>query len=357
VPRTANRLLSVTGAALVLAGAALGANVAWFYQHSASAGATLVRQVKQTLPDRTSAAGTRPECHPAPAKGASGLLVVPSIGLTAPVVEGTANPSLDLAVGHVEGSAWPGESGTSVLSAHDVTWFSNLDHVKAGDQVQYETSCGTWSFRVVSGEVVKAGTPVLSGSSPRLALITCYPLNALYFTDRRYVVEADLVGAWVPDRPISTTAVPVAGSGVKVTDQVAALAAQMTHVTRGSLHITGSPDPAWLQSNAPLDATHVVIQAQDAAMLAAKLGSSAAWARLGTHVPEPSANPLAGVEYLSYPHSLDVTLQVAGDQVVAASTSVIAQVRGPDGHTATIPITARFTVAGGVVTLDAWHVG
>jgi sortase A len=270
-------------------------------------------------------------------------------------VEGTEDSSLDVAVGHVPTSVWPGEPGTSVLSAHDVTWFSRLDHVAPGDEVLYETSCGTWTFRAAQGQVVDAGTPVMSDSTPRLALVTCYPLNALYFTDRRYVLEADLVRTWVPERPIVVGTDRLSGS-VGVTSSVAALAAAMSHVTQGSLHINGSPDPAWLQSNAPLDAAHAVIQAQSAAMLAAKLGTAEAWEQLGAHVPLPEANPLAGVTYVSYPRRLEVSLQVEGNRVLAASTSVTAQVRVA-GRSKTLPISASFTVVDGVVVLNGWTAG
>ena len=61
--------------------------------------------------------------------------MIPAIGLTAPVEEGTDDAELNVAVGHVPSSVWPGKTGNTVLEAHDVSYFVNIDQLKPGDTI------------------------------------------------------------------------------------------------------------------------------------------------------------------------------------------------------------------------------
>ncbi len=122
-----------------------------------------------------------------------GELEAQSIGLNAPVVEGTGDAQLAVAVGHVPSSVWPSSAGTAVLSAHDVTWFSQIGQLKQGSTFQFVTPCETYRYVVTKTEIVKAGSPIYSTSASRIVLTSCYPFTALYLTPDRYLVEADLV--------------------------------------------------------------------------------------------------------------------------------------------------------------------
>ena len=186
-------------------------------------------------------------------KGPNGLIEAPTLGLVAPVLQGTSDSVLSDAVGHDPASVWPGQQDTSVLSAHDVTWFSRLDELKLGNKVRYVTPCWTYTYKVTSHVVVAAGSPVYDTGTARLVLETCYPLDALYITSSRYLVYASLISstlthakAAVPGTwPVPAVTAPArrAAQGLGLTQNPAPL---------GTLRLTGSPSRAWTQSSAPL---------------------------------------------------------------------------------------------------------
>jgi len=133
---------------------------------------------------------------PQPSTGAVvAALSAPSIGLFADVLQGTSDAILAAAPGHDPKSALPGEAGTAVLNAHNLTFFRHLDSLAPGDAIVVRTAQGTFRFAVTGHEVVRAGTPLPDTPLPSLALVACYPLDALYATDERYVVLASLVGS------------------------------------------------------------------------------------------------------------------------------------------------------------------
>src|SRR5580658_5709248 len=168
----------VLSIACIMAGLFLAGTIVRFYTRPNSVGATLTRLEQH-------AASSAQNCdEPQTSSGleVEGLIQAKTIGLTAPVVQGTGDPQLDVAVGHDPSSAWPGPPGTMVLEAHDVTWFSGIDGLHPGDVITYTGECHLFKYQVTSREVVRAGTPVDSTANPTMGLVTCYPLNALFFT-------------------------------------------------------------------------------------------------------------------------------------------------------------------------------
>jgi hypothetical protein len=151
---TARGVFAVTGVLLIGAGIAVAARLGVFFVHSSTAGGALVRQ------ERNAISGA----------GADGPLEAPSLGLGAPVLQGTGDGVLGEAVGHDPASVWPGQTGTSVLSAHDVTWFSGIAQLKPGATVRYVTPCWTSTFAVTAHVIVQADSPVYNTSAARLVL-------------------------------------------------------------------------------------------------------------------------------------------------------------------------------------------
>jgi sortase A len=285
--------------------------------------------------------------------GLAGNLVAPSISLNAPVVEGIGSAQLAVAVGHDPSSAWPSTNNTSVLSGHDVTWFSGLGHLQAGDEVDYLTACRAFQYIVISSRVVKAGTPLPSTNVGRLALVTCYPLNALYVTSNRLVVEAELVSVRYHPEGISTPetfvipTVPappaLAHQGLDIDDNAA---------TVGSLEITGTPAPTWSQSDAPLG-THVAVLALFfGALRSAEQNQPGWWSALSPGVPFGAAQSLVGTG----PATSDITdstIQVRGTTVLGATLSATVQV--PEAKGGTYQVTMSATVQGGAFEITAWQ--
>jgi sortase A len=93
-------------------------------------------------------------------------------------------------------SVQPGQPGVAVFAAHRDTHFSFLDKLEKGDEVDVDLPTGTRTFRVTGAEVVRwdaSGIHPQDGGKPRLALVTCWPLDAKMRGPMRYVVWAELV--------------------------------------------------------------------------------------------------------------------------------------------------------------------
>ena len=93
-------------------------------------------------------------------------------------------------------SVKPGDRGVAVFAAHRDTHFAFLDGVNSGDFVIVETPQGAKTFRVTHSEVVRwdqSGIDPYDNGAPRIALVTCWPLDAKVRGPMRYVVWAELV--------------------------------------------------------------------------------------------------------------------------------------------------------------------
>ena len=122
----------------------------------------------------------------------------PRLGRAAIVLEDGGGDALAFAPAHVAATPLPGENGTSVIAGHRDTHFAFIRHVKVGDEVDVTTRAGkTVVFRVTGSAIVHAQASGIDaqGASPRLALVTCYPFDALGRAPLRYVVFADEVSA------------------------------------------------------------------------------------------------------------------------------------------------------------------
>lgn len=95
-------------------------------------------------------------------------------------------------------SVQPGESGVAVFAAHRDTHFAFLGKVKPGDEIIVETANGLRTFRVTHAGVVRwnaSGIHPNDGGPPRVALVTCWPLDAKARGPMRYVVWASAAPA------------------------------------------------------------------------------------------------------------------------------------------------------------------
>lgn len=108
-------------------------------------------------------------------------LRVPAHGIDLIVLDGVSGRTLAFAPGHASGSPAPGAPGTAVISGHRDTHFRFLAALRAGDEIVVETPGRPPSrFRVVDTAVVDSRVAVLrAADGPALALLTCYPFDAL----------------------------------------------------------------------------------------------------------------------------------------------------------------------------------
>jgi sortase A len=346
---TGRLIVASAGALSICAGTAIAAQLGLFFFHSSRAGGDLIGREQQAIARAAGSPSACQDTHGRAAGGAAasaarqapgpvgsggqqpdGLLEAPVLGLVAPVVEGTGDAVLDDAVGHDPESAWPGGQGTSVLSAHDVTWFSHIGQLKPGDEIRYVTPCRTATYKVTSHAIVKAGTPVYDTGAARLVLDTCYPLNALYITATRYLLYATLVGtapthaltvapqSWRP--PAVPAPAALAAQGLSLADNSAPL---------GTLRLTGSPAPAWAQSSAPLDFQAAALAAYFGIVRSAAQEKSTWWADLAPAVPVAAAKTLWGGR-LSYDSALTVTLRAEGTRAASAKLTATVTATRPD---------------------------
>jgi len=310
----------------IAAGLAIAGWIGFFYLRSDIVGGRLVAAARQAEKDASKGLpGSCGSLH----SGVEGLLEAPSIGLVAPVLQGTSNPVLDVAVGHDPASTWPGDTGTAVFAAHDVTWFSGIDHLTTGALLRWVTPCTTTLFRVVRHAVVPTGYPVHESLTGRVVLVTCYPLNALYLTPTRYLVYADYVGE-ARTQPRWTRGVPLSPEAPRV-PAPAALAAQGLGLSQndaplGVLTFAGSPSQSWAQSANPIDDERAALHEYFGLLKAAGQEQPPWWQDLAPTVPTAAAGPLWGGTITHYDHALEITLDAQGTELLGAQFSAVVTV-------------------------------
>ena len=126
-----------------------------------------------------------------------GRIEISRIGLGAMILEGTDDTTLRRAVGHISGTALPGQLGNLALAAHRDTFFRPLRNIRRDDVITLATYAGPYSYRVDSTLVVEPeDTYVLDDSGEAiLTLVTCYPFEFVGSAPRRFIVRAHRVTA------------------------------------------------------------------------------------------------------------------------------------------------------------------
>ncbi len=127
----------------------------------------------------------------APVK-ALGRLDVPEASLSVMLVEGTDELTLNRAVGHIEGTALPGESGNVGIAGHRDGFFRGLQHLELGDDLSLTTLEGVAHYQVAKLEVVEPSqVDVLAPTEhDGLTLVTCYPFYYVGHAPQRFIVHA-----------------------------------------------------------------------------------------------------------------------------------------------------------------------
>ena len=205
--RAAEVALALAGSVCLLAYAGACARASYTQQRESEAfDAALRAQAEQRLQARAEQihAESPPDRDWSPARVAKyeatlstpvqalARLEIPDVALSVMVLEGTADTTLDRAVGHIEGTARPGESGNLGIAGHRDGYFRGLRHVEKGDQLMLTTLDGVARYEVVKIDVVDpARIDVLAPTKDAtITLVTCYPFYHLGDAPWRYVVRA-----------------------------------------------------------------------------------------------------------------------------------------------------------------------
>ena len=113
--------------------------------------------------------------------GALAKLDFPRLDKTSIVLSESHGEALAWGPGHMPQTPLPGDTGTSIIAGHRDTHFQFLGMLKMGDEFSVNRFDGHQSrFRVIARHVVNAYYPDLdlNSAASRIALVTCWPLNA-----------------------------------------------------------------------------------------------------------------------------------------------------------------------------------
>lgn len=341
-PRRRVWLPAALAVACAAGGGGLLAHVHGYRAHAAAAGHALVRQATAQQA-RAQAGASATGCAPTPAAAAPGavygVLDVPALQLVAPIVQGVAEAQLSVAVGHLPASVWPGTPGTAVLAAHDVTWFTRISQLAVGSRFTVRAGCAEQTYQVTGQRVVAKDSPLRQGNRPQVVLETCWPTDALYWTNQRLLVFATLVGSrqTVALRPPVVTA-----TNPYLDPAVGAAAAAAPGFPQGTLTVTGDPATGWLQSDEPLLVARAAIADVQAGLTATARRDAPLWA----HVAPGRPLPPGGADALGAGTRIDVTETVAG----ATLRGVEVVVQAPLAPASAV----RLTASRGVLRVVAW---
>ncbi len=134
---------------------------------------------------------------PTPGPEQARRVVIPSLAVDAPVVEGDDWESLKKGAGHHIGSANPGERGNCIISAHNDIYgeiFRDLPDMGVGDEIFVHTETQQYRYVVDQTRIILPHAPDASSvmaptHTPVLTLISCYPYGV---DSHRIIVIASL---------------------------------------------------------------------------------------------------------------------------------------------------------------------
>jgi len=203
---TSRRLVSFLGTLLTVAGAVLlvYVGITWYQSRQQAAASPAVsgwsnaqKQTGREIAARLTGNVHRvlaPSVHrPVPGSEPATRLVIPQIGVNAPVVDTAPISGIwqvaDWAVGHLSTTPEPGGVGNNALSAHDDIKgeiFKRLGELKPGDAIELYTQHVLYTYVVTSQTAVDpSDTGVLAPTpKPTVTLISCTP----YWVDTERVI-------------------------------------------------------------------------------------------------------------------------------------------------------------------------
>lgn len=121
---------------------------------------------------------------------------VPRLGERAIALAGASGQALAFGPAHINGTAQPGGEGLAVYAAHRDTHFAFMNRLAVGDIVSVTDIAGKrFQYEVNGFRVARWDSSGLDPAEPgqHLALVTCWPLDAVTIGPLRYIAEATLI--------------------------------------------------------------------------------------------------------------------------------------------------------------------
>ena len=185
--RVAGASLAAVGALLLIFVLATGAKAALARDEARSAWAAEEARLAVAAARAPKPGDFRPSARGAPI----GRLIIPALDLDEVMVEGVEEAQLVAGPGHLPGSAYPGDAGNAIISAHRDRHFRRLDDLAVGDTIVTQTRHNRTVWRVTTRRVVTASAPVLrSTPDAQLTLTTCWPVRYLGPAPDRLIITA-----------------------------------------------------------------------------------------------------------------------------------------------------------------------
>ncbi|MBS4208912.1 class D sortase [Bacillus sp. FJAT-50079] len=122
-----------------------------------------------------------------------GLLSLPKIDATLPIVEGVDEDELKKGVGHYAGTSFPSEQGQIVLSGHRDTVFRRMGELEIGDELLVKMPYGDYTYIIEETEIVSADDLTVirpDHDEEMLTVTTCYPFRYVGDAPDRYIIYA-----------------------------------------------------------------------------------------------------------------------------------------------------------------------
>jgi sortase A len=122
-----------------------------------------------------------------------GEIDIPSIRLSAVVVNTDDDEALGFAVAYLPDTPPPWGPGNSVFAAHRDGLFRQLRNLRRGDEITLTTRRGSLQYRVRRTLVVEPRDVWVLGALPHvdLTLITCFPFTWVGHAPERFIVQAE----------------------------------------------------------------------------------------------------------------------------------------------------------------------
>ena len=362
--RALTAVRSVVGATLLWGSAAGGGYaIAWTMRSHHAASGVIADGAARLAASKAFDAGT--SCRAgAPSTGQlAALLEIPKLALRAPVEQGETETVLSAAVGHDAASAWPGEDGTAVLAAHDVSWFARIGSLGRGAVLRYVSACRTITFEVTGHRIVPSGAPVANTPAPSLVLDTCWPNDALWWTPDRELVTAREVSSTATTgralqgargaratQPLRTTPIAVPAPPDLVAQ---GLTLDTNPTLLGTMQVTGRPAAAFVQSPEPLDVEQAALTAYYATIHAVSSDRRDWFSAVAPRVAFPSL--LAGSSVAQYLTRLAVDVEASGTRAQGAVLSASVDLKSAAGAVSTVTLVVNCAVRDGELLVTGWH--
>lgn len=174
----------------------------WYFQNRQSRDLDSLLRNAHTASAKHQTPQTEPPPAPqAPPEVAAGDLIgrieIPRLGLSAVVVEGIGRRDLRRAVGHIPGTALPGQPGNAAIAGHRDTFFRPLKDIAVDDVILLTTQWGEFRYRVVWSQMTTPDDVAVLDPTPNdaLTLVTCYPFYYVGPAPDRFIVRAEKIAS------------------------------------------------------------------------------------------------------------------------------------------------------------------